>query len=160
MVKQMGNQKQAGSSLVEVMIALFVLAIGLLGVLAMQSKSMQYNQSAHTYSQAVYLANDIAERIRNNFAKADTYDGDIATTQPTTRCDTDLCGPAELANWDKYEWAQRVEQALPLGKATIVEVAGNAETNTPAHLKVTVSFDDSRVEGNVSRQEYSLVVEI
>lgn len=55
---------QNGSSLVETMVSLFVLAIGLLGTLAMQTKSIQHNQNSYSFSQALVLANDLSERLR------------------------------------------------------------------------------------------------
>lgn len=159
----MGIQNQKGSSLVEVMVALFVLAIGLLGVLAMQSKSMQYNQSAHVYSQAVYLANDMAERIRSNIKNTISYSGTIPETAPTIDCSVTPCDAAGLAAWDKFVWNENVKKALPSGKGEITPSTGV----TPAHLKVTVSFDDSRSDGKLpgetgygGAKTYSLVVEI
>lgn len=46
------------------MVSLFVLAIGLLGTLAMQTKSVQHNQNSYSFSQALVLANDLSERLR------------------------------------------------------------------------------------------------
>ncbi len=57
-------KNQIGSSLVETMVSLFVLAIGLLGTLAMQTKSVQHNQNSYSFSQALVLANDLSERLR------------------------------------------------------------------------------------------------
>lgn len=158
-MKSMGSKTERGSSLVEVMVALFVLAIGLLGILAMQSTSMRFNQSAYSYSQAVYLANDMAEKIRANFAQANNYGGPIPNEG--TNCEATTCNAADLITWDKYEWNERVLEALPLGEAAIeAEPAG-----APTHLRITVSFDDSRVdertpgEGDYTgRQAYVLVV--
>ncbi|RZA01324.1 MAG: type IV pilus modification protein PilV [Moraxellaceae bacterium] len=56
--------KQNGSSLIETMVSLFVLAIGLLGTLAMQTKSIQHNQNSYSYSQAIVLATDLNERLK------------------------------------------------------------------------------------------------
>lgn len=145
--------KQTGSSLVEVMVALFVLAIGLLGILAMQSKSMQYNQSAHVYSQAIYLANDIAERIRNNPTVVAEYeiDEDTAATAGTD-CGNNACAPDALAEWDMQEWKALVSRALPAGKASLAPITDG--------IKIEVSFDDSRSEGSQTetRKTYALVV--
>ena len=149
----MRTTQQAGSSLVEVMVALFVLAIGLLGILAMQSKSMQFNQSAHVYSQAVYLANDIAERIRMNPGQASAYAGDYdGESDPSTVCTDGGCDGAALATWDKTEWDNRIGTILPAGKAEISLDAGE--------VKIEVSFDDSRSEGSETetRKTYALVV--
>ena len=71
---------QRGSSLLEVMIALFVLAIGLLGTLAMQATSVKYNQNSYAFSQAINLANDVVERIRAK-KPADNTDTEVTTWQ-------------------------------------------------------------------------------
>jgi Prokaryotic N-terminal methylation motif len=85
------THKQHGSSLLETMVSLFVLAIGLLGTLAMQTKSIQHNQNSYSYSQAIVLATDISERL-------------IYTAN----------GPADVALWQ-----QEVAQRLPAGNAVI-----------------------------------------
>jgi type IV pilus assembly protein PilV len=176
----MGIQAEKGSSLVEVMVALFVLAIGLLGVLAMQSKSMQYNQSAHYYSQAVFLANDMAERIRNNNIRlASMYNDPAADSDESEAsddseaeeevsvpdCSAIACSDEQLALWDKAVWKQNIERSLPLGTGKIETVGANGAV--PAHVRVTVSFDDSRVETRLpgdekyaGTQAYTLVVEV
>jgi type IV pilus assembly protein PilV len=137
----MGKCKQTGSSLVEVMVALFVLAIGLLGVLGMQAKSMQYNQSAHVYTQAVYLANDIAERIRSNPAAANDYTGALPVAAPQD-CSINYCDKETLAEWDRVIWAENIKNRLPAGVGAIALIP--ADGDVQEHLKITVSFDDSR----------------
>jgi len=166
----MRTAKQTGSSLVEVMVALFVLAIGLLGILALQSKSMQYNQSAHIYSQAIYLANDIAERLRGNAGAATSY-SDAVTATPTsapTNCETSSCAPQDIVNWDKWVWSQNVKNFLPAGDVSISSIAFPDPTGTRNFLHIQVSFDDSRSEGKEAgadseydgRKSYALMVEI
>lgn len=58
--------KQTGMSLVEVMVAVAILASGLLGLGALQARSVVVNQSAHYRSIAADLAADLADRIRAN----------------------------------------------------------------------------------------------
>lgn len=164
----MENKQQLGSSLVEVMVALFVLAIGLLGVLAMQAKSMQYNQSAHIYAQSIYLANDLAERIRANPARARSYlTASIPAAEPATDCamtsfTAAACNDQNLYQWDLYKWKERVVKLLPAGEAEISIVTHAGKD----YLNINVSFDDSRVEGKepaeatIGRQSYSLLVEV
>lgn len=166
----METSKQSGSSLVEVMVALFVLAIGLLGVLALQAKSMRFNQSAHSYSQAVYLANSLAERVSVNPSQASEYEKEDAdaTVSASTECDSQGCTAQQLAQWDLKHWIDEITETLPAGKG-VVEPVPDAD---PTHLRITVSFDDSRsdsrepgeaVDGTVDnnytgRQEYSILV--
>lgn len=161
----MRTAKQTGSSLVEVMVALFVLAIGLLGILALQSKSMQYNQSAHVYSQAIYLANDIAERIRSNPTVASEYliAADAEVPQGVD-CTTTACSPADLAKWDKIKLHDNVTAALPAGTVVIT----NPVATDTGLFRIEISFDDSRSEGiartseedTTGQKTYALMVEI
>ena len=56
----------AGFTLIESLVALLVLSIGLLGVAAMQLASLQANNGAFQRTQATFLAQDIADRMRAN----------------------------------------------------------------------------------------------
>ena len=137
---------QKGSSLIEVMVALFVLAIGLLGVLSMQVKSMQYSQSAFQYTMAMQLANDILENIRSNsiddpaFDFSDYYIADDAqVNEPEKDCTVAgvACTPTEMRNHDLYEWRENVRNTLIAGRSSIVETPGG-------NVAITIFFDDSR----------------
>ena len=57
---------QRGTTLIEVLIALIVLSIGLLGLALLQVTSVQSNHSAYYRSQATVLAHDLADRMRAN----------------------------------------------------------------------------------------------
>jgi len=165
----MNIREQAGSSMIEAMVALFVLAIGLLGMLAMQTKSMQYNKSAFTYTQAVYLANDMAERIRANRDQAATYTTQaIPNTEPTPKCNAGTgCSAAQLVDWDLFQVSNNSGKRLPAGSLEVesVTVSGNQ------WVRINVAFDDGRLfdestqaqgGGTVynSLQTYSLMLEI
>lgn len=58
--------RQQGVALLEVLIVFFVLSIGLLGMAALQLKSIQYSQSSYLRSQATVAANDMLDRLRLN----------------------------------------------------------------------------------------------
>ena len=157
--------RETGSSLVETMIALFVLAIGLLGMLAMQTKAMQFNQSAYHFSQAIYLANDMSERIRSNLAAAnDPAIADAYALASAEAAANNLdCSPAtqlsalELARCDLKQWSAQVGERLPEGTVKI-ERTGDV-------FEIFVGFDDSRVVrledgAEVAPHSYRLVMEI
>jgi type IV pilus assembly protein PilV len=55
-----------GVTLIEVLVALFVLAVGLLGVISLQAETLKLNQQSFTSTQALFFANDMAERMRAN----------------------------------------------------------------------------------------------
>ena len=63
-----------GFTLVEVLVALLVLAVGMLGLAVLLVEGLQGSRSAIEHTQAVNLAADIAERMRSNRAAASAYD--------------------------------------------------------------------------------------
>lgn len=62
----MAAKRSAGFSMIEVLIAVLILAIGLLGVAALQMASLDQGQESYFRSQATALADDLAGRIRSN----------------------------------------------------------------------------------------------
>ena len=133
------KNKQQGSSLLEVMIGLFVLAIGLLGMSSMQNNALRQNNNAYLYSQAVFLANDITERIRANREEVAAYATLFSETpSSSTDCSVNTCTATQIASWDLDEWKTDVTALLPLGRA---EVVINDDEVT-----VAVEFSDSRGE--------------
>ncbi len=68
-----------GVTLIEVLVALFVLAVGLLGVISLQAETLKLNQQSFTSTQALFFANDMAERMRaNKVVFIDSYEEDLA----------------------------------------------------------------------------------
>ena len=65
--------RQSGFSLLEVLIAIVVTSIGLLGLAAMQATGLRNNHSAYHRSQATVLAYDIADRMRSNVSSMLSY---------------------------------------------------------------------------------------
>ena len=60
--------KNTGFTLIEVLIAMIILAVGLLGLAGLQATSLRNNQSAYNRSVATQLAYDIADRMRANYS--------------------------------------------------------------------------------------------
>ncbi len=106
-----------GFTLLEVMIALFVLGIGLIGVAGLQSVSTSMSAQSAKRSQAVLLAQDMADRMRANNQGVDDGDYDMgggAAPAQNTDCEnTTGCGTAALAAHDLWEWTRNVDDALP-----------------------------------------------
>lgn len=67
-----GLKAQKGMTMLEVLIAVMVLSVGLLGVAGLQTTNLRNSQSAHQRTMAVLLASGMAERIRANRAVART----------------------------------------------------------------------------------------
>lgn len=103
---------QSGISLLEVLIALVVLSIGLLGLASLQTVSLQYNQSALVRSQASNLAYDITERMRANWASLGGYE--LSFADPTPAAST-----TNVAANDLNEWRTALAETLPLGTGAV-----------------------------------------
>lgn len=103
------TRRQQGFSFIEVLMAVFVMSVGLLGVGALQVTSKRSNLEAVQRATAVELANDIVERIRANGSELASYtNGGVGftltgSTLTATTCTTS-CSPEQLALYDLYEF--------------------------------------------------------
>ncbi|MEM5536734.1 type IV pilus modification protein PilV [Neptuniibacter pectenicola] len=116
----MRRLKQSGFNLIEVMIALVVVSIGLLGMAILQMTSLQQNQSAYHRSQATLLAYDITDRMRANMDEVDAGSYFAANGALTGGCISYTgtaagCTQAEMAAHDIAEWQASLATELPQG---------------------------------------------
>lgn len=142
--------KNTGFTLIEVLIAMLIMALGLLGLAAMQATGLRNNQSAYHRSQATQLAYDMADRIRANFTEANkgaasifiTKDSSTATEKTDCVTVSTACTPAIMAENDLFLWYQAISNLniLPLGEGKI-EVNGSV-------FSITIKWDDNR-DGSV-----------
>jgi type IV pilus assembly protein PilV len=119
------HNRNAGFTLLEVLIALCVLATGMLGVGMMLLESIRASRSALHHTAAVALAADLGERIRANRAAGDSYALGLGAMAgaPASECEiSDACDPFQVAALDLYQWQQAVLAALPAA-VTSVQVA-------------------------------------
>jgi type IV pilus assembly protein PilV len=107
--------RQSGFSIMEVLIAMLVLAIGLLGLAALQAQGLRFNQDAYIRSQATQIAYDVLDRMRANRANLAAYTAPDPSPGGVPSCDpTDAAVAAELNCW--YE---SLAAAIPAGDAVI-----------------------------------------
>ncbi len=123
------SRQQAGLSLIEVLVAVVLLSVGLLGLAGLQASGMRVGQSSIHRSQAAQLAHDMIERMRANVANAGAYDLALGDAAPAC---------ANVAACDLRDWRLRL-QSLPAGTGAVT-VSGPQAT-------VLVQWDDSRGAG-------------
>ena len=110
---------QTGSSLIEVLVSMTILAVGILGIGAMQTSTLKSNQNSYMRTQAVFHANDIVERMRSNLAGVSAGNYDDPSPVVTAACQTTTgCSAAAMAANDVAQWETSVAAALPMGAAT------------------------------------------
>jgi len=141
LIRNTSNGRCRGFTLLEVLVAMVVLSVGLLGLSGLQTSSLRNNHSAFLRSQATLVANDILDRMRVNRAVALTgaYNIDYTTAAPTTICNSG-CEPGDVADVDVALWRAYVGR-LPGGQGEIsVDAAGVAE--------IKVRWADARDSSN------------
>ncbi|MDR3419098.1 MAG: type IV pilus modification protein PilV [Nevskia sp.] len=108
--------RQSGISLIEILIAVLVLSIGLLGIAGLQTVALSANSISYQYSQAALMVESMAERMRAN--KLGVVNGGgtslygmtagIAPGAPSANCVTSSCTPANQAVWDQAVFYSQV----------------------------------------------------
>jgi len=142
----LNQRSDRGFTLVEVLVALVVLSVGLLGMAKMVMVSSHSNDSAYLRSQAVSLGYQALDAMRANLPASTT--GAYATAMgampgapggwPAAGCVSGTCSNSAIATWDVYAWKWGLSQALPGGTGSIVTTA-----TFPMSATVVVRWDDS-----------------
>jgi type IV pilus assembly protein PilV len=128
------QRQQQGSSLVEVLVSMILIAVGLMGLAGLFIHDLNNARSALLRTQAIVLLSDMADRIRANAGGKDAYDtasyGGAPAIQgctPSAAGTGANCSTAQQAQDDLASWAAAVQRALPAGPAgpptAIVEYA-------------------------------------
>lgn len=123
--------RSAGYTLLEILIAVLILSIGLLGLAGLQTVSTQYNHSAYLRTTANNLSYDIVDRMRANRQEAvgGRYDIGFGETP----------GIGGVAGADLNQWLDAVDAALPEGEASV-------DSRSDGRVRVRVRWRDSRDE--------------
>jgi len=116
------SHSNRGFSLVEVMVAMVVFSIGLLGLAGLQSLGISNNQTAYLRSIAMQQAYNMSDRMRDNITavNAGNYNA-ITTTIPSsfTNCITNSCTTTQLSVFDAFEWNTTNAEQLPEGRGSV-----------------------------------------
>lgn len=137
------KSRHQGFSLIEVLVALLVLSIGLLGLAALQTTSLKFNSDSLARTQATYLTYDIVDRMRSNplGVSANNYNVPNATSATTAAsnacvssscaCDNAgaSCSASDLAAYDLVRWYERLQSLLPGASTNLATISRDAITN-------------------------------
>jgi len=137
------NLKQTrGFTLIEVLVAFVILAVGLLAIVNLQAMSKQFTHQAMQRSLAVSYGDSIVERIRANPAGLLTYSGaavvggDAIADEPAPNCIDTACTPTELASHDLWAWEERLDGAA----ATVVDAGATVNATGLIDARACMTF--------------------
>lgn len=134
---------QKGVSMIEVLVAIIVLSIGLLGLAGLQSAGLTHNQSASFRSTATMMSYSILDSMRANRVEARNGSYNIAIG-------ASLSSGSTVPEQDVSNWLNELALRLPAGTGAI-NVNGNVVT-------VAVQWDDSR--GALAAQQFILTTQL
>lgn len=117
------TSRQRGMSLIEVMMAVLVFSIGLIGLAGLMVVAARSSHAAYLRTQVTFLAANMADRMSAN--STGVWNGSYnSSSYPETLNETDCrdgaaCDYSALAAHDKALWSSRLKAYLPDPKATI-----------------------------------------
>ena len=130
------KRNQRGFSLVEVLIALIIMSVGMLGIAGLYVQSMQAGRTSLFRHHAVTLAGDVSDRIRANPTAGVAYTGaGVDFGCVATGVD---CNEVEMASNDILLWSQQAGESLPNGNVVI----GFDNATVPPNYTIAVGWDE------------------
>jgi type IV pilus assembly protein PilV len=129
---------QSGMTLIEVMVALLVFSVGLLGVAMLQLNALKHTDSSMRSMHVSFIAHDLFERIRAN--PGVSYALSSLSQAPTSG---NLAVPRQQ---DLYDFSTQLKRALGDDAEASIAVAGSTVT-------LTLGWDDSRASQETAQQQ-------
>nr|WP_274522802.1 type IV pilus modification protein PilV [Ectothiorhodospira haloalkaliphila] len=123
----------SGFTLIEVLVAVVVLSIGLIGLASLQGTALKANHSAYMRAQATLIAQEMLDvmRVDRVAARQQSYDGTFSAPPAAT---------GELPDDELNRWVTNLQNRLPSASAQISTVSSTAV------VTISVTWDDSRGE--------------
>ena len=127
-------RRQSGLSLIEVLIAVLIMAVGLLGIAALQAVTLRNSQSAFDRTQATVLSYAILDAMRANAtaARANSYNVGMTCTIPAAG--------GTLVSHDHNTWISSIKATMGDSACGSIACASNICT-------ITIRWNDSRATG-------------
>lgn len=157
--------RQTGFTLLEALISVVVISFGLLGILGLQTVGLKNTHVSGGRTVAAMEIENMVSAIRANAeAVADDAFNQIknpsAGSAPETDCSKSACTAAQLAEYDAYQWDERIANTLPNGQGAVacVNVGGVCPPDEPTFM-ITVTWNEKdQLEGANNQQQYSVVI--
>lgn len=146
-------RRQHGISLIESLVAIVVMALGILGILGVQMRTLTDTSTTVRRAQAIRLIEDLSERMRvspNALLSIKDYESgydEKGSAMTASDCANTACTPAQQAKYDLKQWKTTVEQTLPGGQASIFLAPGETVDTNRRQLGVIIAWRENEREG-------------
>lgn len=145
------NHRQRGITLLESLIAIVVSALGILGIIGVQLRTLADTQNTVRREQAIRLIEDLSERMKinpNALSNLDSYVSNFANLPALGNCSSG-CNASAQATYDLALWKKMVQNTLPLGQASIFIAPGekDATAGTRRQLGVMIAWRENERAG-------------
>lgn len=117
-------KRASGFTLIEVLVAILVLSVGLLGLAALQATGLRNNHSATLRTIATLQAYDLADRMRANRTGLANYNVAFGVIPAALDCEAVSCTPGQMALFDLSRWNTANDNLLPAGTGEVRNAAG------------------------------------
>lgn len=138
MFKQSMVHRQQGTTLVEVLVSVLLLAVAVIGFAALQVRALSTTNTAVYRAQAVGIAQELGEKVRANYSQLAGYRGANWDALPAQDCQAIACTPAQLVSYDIRSSKILAAAALPNGK-----VAARPCASVNALMCIYVSWNET-----------------
>lgn len=130
---------QKGVGLTEVMVAMLLLSVAVLGFIGLQVRASTAGNEAFARTQAMAIAQDLAERVRLNVGQVAAYTtaANWALVTSKTACETAACGAAALVQYDMANVKNSAATLLSAGQVRM-QLCPGSQLNC-----IFVSWDDT-----------------
>lgn len=154
-------REQRGVGMVEVLVALLVMSIGVLGYAGLQLRALSSSEEAFVRSQAMAIAQDAVERIAANRSGVATYSnganwpGAVQQNRPANwmECIDNLCGSAQMAQWDIDQLSWMAGDLLPGGRLDALGCQGSVALCVRVAWNEDAPADCENAAGVVSNRD-------
>jgi type IV pilus assembly protein PilV len=150
-MKKFKKNMQSGFSLIEALVSIVILALGILGILGVQMRTLADTQTGVRRAQAIRLIENLSERIKVNPnplspAVFTTYRVSTPGPMAAPPACTTACTPTQLAQHDIATWKSQVINTLPAGDAVVFFADDETDANNRRQLGVMISWQQKEKE--------------